>query len=110
MKRSNLPRSVLVAAALVPLVLLLAWVALRAGPLAPVEVTVAEVRSAELTPAQLEYAASDVLYLHAVKARLDEMLEREGQIVEEAIHQIGGLPCNLALREAFERDQFHAAS
>ena len=33
----------------------------------------------ELTPAQLEYAASDVLYLHAVKARLDEMLEREGR-------------------------------
>ena len=33
----------------------------------------------ELTPAQLEYAASDVLYLHAVKTRLDEMLEREGR-------------------------------
>lgn len=32
-----------------------------------------------LTPAQLEYAASDVLYLHAVKARLDEMLAREGR-------------------------------
>ncbi|NJC41119.1 ribonuclease D [Brevundimonas alba] len=32
-----------------------------------------------LTPAQLEYAASDVLHLHAVKARLDEMLEREGR-------------------------------
>ena len=35
--------------------------------------------AAELTPAQLEYAAADVLYLHAVKARLDEMLEREGR-------------------------------
>ena len=35
--------------------------------------------AAELTPAQLEYAASDVLYLHAVKARLDEMLAREGR-------------------------------
>ena len=35
--------------------------------------------AAALTPAQLEYAASDVLYLHAVKARLDEMLEREGR-------------------------------
>jgi len=32
-----------------------------------------------LTPAQLEYAASDVLYLHAVKTRLDEMLAREGR-------------------------------
>ena len=32
------------------------------------------------TPAQLEYAASDVLYLHAVKVRLDEMLVREGRM------------------------------
>jgi ribonuclease D len=32
-----------------------------------------------LTQAQLDYAASDVLYLHAVKDRLDEMLEREGR-------------------------------
>jgi ribonuclease D len=36
--------------------------------------------AAQLSPAQLEYAASDVLYLHAVKARLDEMLEREGRL------------------------------
>ena len=28
---------------------------------------------------QLAYAASDVLYLHAVKARLDTMLAREGR-------------------------------
>jgi ribonuclease D len=35
--------------------------------------------AAELTPAQLEYAASDVLYLHAVRDRLDAMLEREGR-------------------------------
>ena len=35
--------------------------------------------AAELSPAQLEYAAADVLYLHAVKARLDEMLAREGR-------------------------------
>ena len=33
----------------------------------------------ELTQAQLDYAASDVLYLHAVKARLDQMLAREGR-------------------------------
>ena len=35
--------------------------------------------AAELSPAQLEYAASDVLHLHAAKVRLDEMLEREGR-------------------------------
>ena len=33
----------------------------------------------ELTPQQLAYAASDVLHLHAVKAKLDVMLEREGR-------------------------------
>ncbi len=35
--------------------------------------------AAELSQAQLEYAASDVLYLHAAKRRLDEMLAREGR-------------------------------
>jgi ribonuclease D len=34
----------------------------------------------ELTEAQLAYAASDVLYLHVVKARLDQMLAREGRV------------------------------
>jgi len=33
-----------------------------------------------LSEAQIEYAASDVLYLHEVKAKLDEMLEREGRM------------------------------
>ncbi|MCR9070658.1 MAG: ribonuclease D [Alphaproteobacteria bacterium] len=33
----------------------------------------------DLTPEQVAYAASDVLHLHALKARLDEMLEREGR-------------------------------
>jgi len=32
-----------------------------------------------LTPAQLDYAASDVLNLHALKARLDVLLAREGR-------------------------------
>jgi ribonuclease D len=32
-----------------------------------------------LTDEQLAYAASDVLHLHAVRARLDEMLAREGR-------------------------------
>jgi ribonuclease D len=35
--------------------------------------------AAELTPEQLKYAASDVLYLHELRARLDAMLEREGR-------------------------------
>ena len=35
--------------------------------------------AAELTPEQLEYAASDVLYLHRLKLSLDERLAREGR-------------------------------
>jgi ribonuclease D len=34
---------------------------------------------AVLTPEQLSYAASDVLHLHALKAKLDGLLEREGR-------------------------------
>ena len=34
---------------------------------------------AELTKAQAEYAASDVLYLHQIRYRLDEILSREGR-------------------------------
>jgi ribonuclease D len=34
----------------------------------------------ELTPEQLRYAASDVLHLHALKAKLDVMLAREGRV------------------------------
>lgn len=33
----------------------------------------------ELSPAQLEYAASDVLHLHEMRAKLDERLRREGR-------------------------------
>lgn len=33
----------------------------------------------ELSAAQLKYAASDVIHLHAVKTRLDEMLQRESR-------------------------------
>jgi ribonuclease D len=33
----------------------------------------------DLSPQQLEYAASDVLHLHAVKAKLDVMMERDGR-------------------------------
>ena len=36
-------------------------------------------RALNLTPEQLAYAASDVLYLHAAKAKLEMMLAREGR-------------------------------
>src|ERR1700743_775815 len=35
--------------------------------------------AAKLTEEQMKYAASDVLHLHALKAKLDEMLAREGR-------------------------------
>jgi ribonuclease D len=35
--------------------------------------------AAELTEAQISYAAADVLHLHALRARLDTMLAREGR-------------------------------
>jgi ribonuclease D len=35
--------------------------------------------AAELSDAQISYAASDVLYLHALKEKLDAMLAREGR-------------------------------
>jgi ribonuclease D len=36
--------------------------------------------AAELTDRQMAYAASDVLYLHDLKEKLDAMLEREGRV------------------------------
>ena len=50
----------------------------------------------QLTQAQLDYAASDVLYLHAAKARLDQMLEREGR-AELAAKCFDFLPTRSAL-------------
>ena len=76
MKRRPPPRSLLVAAALVPLLLLLAWVALRAGPLAPVEVTIAEVRSAELTPALFGIGTVEARQRHRIGPTLAGRLDR----------------------------------
>ena len=36
--------------------------------------------AADLTKAQLDYAASDVLYLHALKTELEVRLRREGRL------------------------------
>ncbi len=49
-----------------------------------------------LTPEQIAYAASDVLHLHALKAKLDAMLAREGrQALAEASFEF--LPTRAAL-------------
>ena len=52
--------------------------------------------AATLTEAQMTYAASDVLHLHALKERLDAMLQREGRthLAEAAF---GFLPTRAAL-------------
>ena len=49
-----------------------------------------------LTDAQKTYAAQDVLYLHELKARLEQMLEREGR-AELARACFGFLPHRVAL-------------
>ena len=49
-----------------------------------------------LSAAQKEYAAGDVLYLHELKARLDQMLEREGRH-ELAKACFGFIPARTAL-------------
>lgn len=49
-----------------------------------------------LSEAQLAYAASDVLYLHQLKAKLDEMLAREGR-TELAAECFAFLPHRAAL-------------
>jgi ribonuclease D len=50
----------------------------------------------ELTQEQLRYAASDVLHLHALRVKLDEMLVREGRR-ELAEACFGFLPARAAL-------------
>jgi ribonuclease D len=52
--------------------------------------------AATLTDAQLAYAASDVLYLHALRERLDAMLAREGRS-ELAAACFGFLPTRARL-------------
>ncbi|MBI3419460.1 MAG: ribonuclease D [Proteobacteria bacterium] len=52
--------------------------------------------SSQLTPEQLDYAAADVLHLHAIKAKLDELLRREKR-VELAEACFSFLPVRVAL-------------
>ena len=52
--------------------------------------------AASLLPEQLDYAAQDVLYLHRLRERLDEMLAREGRTTLAA-QCFGFLPTRAAL-------------
>ena len=54
---------------------------------------------AELSPEQLDYAASDVLNLHALRDRLDDMLRREGREALAA-HAFAFLPWRARLDAA----------
>jgi ribonuclease D len=64
--------------------------------------------AAKLTDQQLAYAASDVLHLHALKGRLDEMLAREGR-TELAQAAFGFVATRAALDLAgFEDDDIFA--
>ena len=58
----------------------------------------------ELSDEQLRYAASDVLHLHALRTRLDEMLKREGRS-ELAASCFGFLPARALLDLAGWADQ-----
>jgi ribonuclease D len=61
----------------------------------------------DLSEAQLRYAASDVLHLHALKARLDAMLAREGRLeLAEACFAFLGARAELDLRGWAEADIF----
>ena len=85
MKRRPLPRGFWVAAALLPLVLLLAWVALRAGPLAPVEVTVAQARTTALAPGLFGIGTVEARHRHRIGPTLAGRLESVEVDVGDAV-------------------------
>ena len=61
----------------------------------------------ELTPEQLAYAASDVLYLHTIWARLHELLQREGRLeIAEAAYRFLPTRAKLDLLGYTEPDLF----
>jgi len=63
--------------------------------------------AAELSSAQQEYAASDVLYLHQLKEKLDEMLVRDGRTAfAQACFEFLPVRAKLDLAGFEERDLF----
>ncbi len=60
-----------------------------------------------LSDAQKQYAAQDVIYLHEMKARLDQMLEREGRTgIARACFDFVGVRAALDLGGWTEEDVF----
>jgi ribonuclease D len=61
----------------------------------------------DLTPEQLSYAASDVLYLHAIWARLEALLRREGRLeIAQAAYRFLPVKAQLDLLGYAEADLF----
>ena len=64
--------------------------------------------AASLSDAQQKYAASDVLYLHRLRAVLDEMLEREGRTrIAKACFEFLPVRANMDLGGFDDLDIFH---
>ncbi|WP_417595948.1 efflux RND transporter periplasmic adaptor subunit [Parasphingorhabdus sp.] len=59
-------RNLTIIAVLVPLVLLFIWVALRAGPLAPINVTIAKVEERAISPSLFGIGTVEARYTHKV--------------------------------------------
>ena len=60
-----------------------------------------------MTDQQKHYAASDVLHLHALKAKLDAMLQREGRLAEaEACFRFLAVRADLDLAGFADMDIF----
>lgn len=63
--------------------------------------------AAEISDAQKDYAASDVLYLHTIKEKLDDMLAREGRThMAEAAFAFLPTRCEMDLAGYGEMDIF----
>ncbi|WP_262693506.1 ribonuclease D [Kordiimonas aquimaris] len=61
----------------------------------------------EISEAQMSYAASDVLYLHKLKNKLDMMLEREGRtMIAEAAFAFLATRADMDLAGFYEMDIF----
>lgn len=62
----------------------------------------------EFSPAQLDYAASDVLYLHRLKTALEALLEREGRVeIAQACFDFLPMRARLDLLGWGEEEIFH---